>query len=143
MAGPDGIGTEPLTDRLQQDHLQRAAVDRVLRPTEAGRPTARILHDLLTILAQVFERARLDAVRRQRLAEPQLDEFARPVGQQVDADAERPISVADSKTSGSMPRACSLSAAVRPPIPAPITRARIALSCVVHIDAVAPSAVQT
>src|SRR5262249_59126234 len=77
MAGHDGVGTETPASCVEQDHLQDAPVDGVLRPAEAGGEAERILHDLLAMAGHVLERARLDRVRRQRPPQAEVDPLAR------------------------------------------------------------------
>jgi hypothetical protein len=48
MTGEDRLGTDSLPDCIQQYHLQRAAVDGILRPAKAGPEPARVFHNLLT-----------------------------------------------------------------------------------------------
>ena len=55
MARRDGLGPEPFADGREQEHLQLAAVDRVLRPAIAGGDAARLGPDSLTVLGEIRE----------------------------------------------------------------------------------------
>src|SRR3546814_645325 len=88
-AGVDSVGADALAHRLQQQHLQLAAVDRELWPAVAGGLAARFRPDELAALGVVGElgRAHAEAVELPQQAE--LVELAHRMRQQVDADAER------------------------------------------------------
>ena len=77
------------TRRLEQDHLQLAAMDRELRPRQSGMAAARVGPDRLAVPVGVAQLARLDAGCRQRRLEPEACEDPNGAGLDVDADAER------------------------------------------------------
>ena len=74
---------------VEQDHLQLAAMDRELRPRQAGVAAARIGPDRLAVPVGVAQLAGLDAGRGQRRLEPEAGQDAHRAGLDVDADAER------------------------------------------------------
>ena len=61
VAQPDRIGAEPLERRPVQQHLQLAAVHRVLRPAVAGQQAARLGIDVVAVAPDQGPFARLDA----------------------------------------------------------------------------------
>ncbi len=90
-AQPHGIRAGPLQQRVVQQHVELAAVDRILRPPVAGQPAAGFAIDVRAIepdqgplLGRHADGLELS------LADAEVVEFAHGVGLQVDADAERP-----------------------------------------------------
>ena len=83
------VGADPLLHRGQQDHLQIATVDRVLRPGISGGEPAWLGPDQLAELVVIAEFRGLDRRRSQCVAEAELDQFAHRIRLQIDADAER------------------------------------------------------
>ena len=77
-------------DRVEQDHLQIASVDRVLRPRIAGGAPAWLRPDELTELVVIAEFGGLDRGFGQGIAETEFDEFARRIWLQIDAKADVP-----------------------------------------------------
>src|SRR6185503_1749331 len=86
----DPVGAEPAFGAVEQDHLQFAAMNRELRPRQAGMAAARIGPDGLAMAIGVAQLARLDAGRGQCRLEPERRQDAGRAGLDVDADAERP-----------------------------------------------------
>jgi hypothetical protein len=80
---------QPVADRRQQDHLQLAAVDGVLRPGVAEAATARLAPDEAAAGVEMRLLGGGDAGRLELPAQSELGELAHRVRQQVDADAER------------------------------------------------------
>src|SRR5260370_29356461 len=62
----DAARTQPLLGRAIQDHLQLAAMDRELRPRQAGMPAARVGPDRLAVAVCVDQLAGFGCVRRHR-----------------------------------------------------------------------------
>ncbi len=85
----DPARSEPLDGRVEQDLLQRAPMDRELRPGIAGREPACLSPDLLAPPRAVHERLGRDGAPAQVVEQPERVELAHGVRQQVDADAER------------------------------------------------------
>ena len=75
-------------ERVQQHLLQRAAVDRELRPRVAGGDTAWLPPDLPTVTRAVHEAGRLDRAAAQWRQDAERVELAHRVREQVDPDAE-------------------------------------------------------
>src|SRR5262249_24874156 len=84
------IGAESIAHRAMQDPEQLAAVDGVLRPPVAGCQAALFAEDPLAVTIEEDQRRRGDRGRRELVAEAQLDQLARGVREDVDADAEPP-----------------------------------------------------
>ncbi len=62
--------TEALARGVEQEHLQLAAVNRILRPGKAGVPATRIGQDELTEFGAVFDGAGLDGSDGETLLQP-------------------------------------------------------------------------
>jgi hypothetical protein len=75
---------------LEQEQVQLAAVDRVLRPSVAGRQLARLGPDRLAALAEVGQLGGLDADPLEPRGQPERGQDADRVRQDVDPDPERP-----------------------------------------------------
>src|SRR4029453_3676821 len=90
MAGKYVRSADPLLNRVEQDHLQVAAVDGVLRPGIAGGEPAGPRPARPAVPVVIAELRGLDRRRRQDAAEAELDQLAHGVRLQIDADAEPP-----------------------------------------------------
>ena len=90
MAGEDVLFSQPLDRGIEQDLLQRAAMDRELRPFVTGLDAARLAPDRLAVLGEIRELLGADGVRIELVVQAELDQFAHRMRQHVDADAERP-----------------------------------------------------
>src|SRR5260370_36871362 len=88
MAGQYVFRADPLLDRVEQDQLQVAAADRVLRPCIAGGAPARLRPDELTELVVIAEFGGLDRGFGQCIAKAELDEFAHRIRLKIDAEAD-------------------------------------------------------
>ena len=89
MAGEDVLLAQPFDRGIEQDLLQRAAMDRELRPFVAGLDAARLAPDRLAALGEIGELLGADGVRIERVEQAEFDQFAHRMRQHVDADAER------------------------------------------------------
>ena len=85
----DPVRAQHLPRGVEQDHLQLAAMDRELRPRQAGMAAARIGPDRLAVAVGIAQLARLDGGRGQRRLEAEAAEDAHGAGLDVDADAQR------------------------------------------------------
>ena len=81
---------EPFDRGVEQDLLQRAAMDRELRPFVTGLDAARFAPDRLAVLGEVGEFLGADGGCIKRVLQAEFDQFAHRMRQHVDADAERP-----------------------------------------------------
>ena len=72
-----------------EDHLQLAAMDRELRPRQAGMAAARIGPDRLAMPVGVAQLARLDGGGGQRRLQAEARQDTHGARLDVDADAER------------------------------------------------------
>ena len=90
MAGENVLFSQPLGRGIEQDLLQRAAMDRKLRPFVSGLDAARLAPDRLAVLGEIRELPGADGVRIELVVQAELDQFAHRMRQHVDADAERP-----------------------------------------------------
>ena len=88
--GAHGVRPEPGPHRGEQDHLQLAAVNGVLRPAVADVPAAGEAPDPVAVPVEVHHFRGGDSGRLELLAEAELGQFADRVRHQVDAHAERP-----------------------------------------------------
>ena len=88
-AEPDLVRAQHLPGRLEQDHLQLAAMDRELRPRQAGVPAARIGPDRLAVAVGIAQLARLDAGGGERRLHAEARQDAHRARLDVDADAKR------------------------------------------------------
>ena len=81
---------QPFDRGIEQDLLQRAAMDRELRPFVTGLDAARLAPDRLAVLGEIRQFPGADAGRIELVVQAELDQFAHRMRQHVDADAERP-----------------------------------------------------
>ena len=88
--GAHRAGTEPLAHRAEQDHLQLAPVNRVLRPAVADVPAAGEAPDPVAVPVEVDHLRGGDAGRLELAAEAELGQLAHGVRHQVDPHTERP-----------------------------------------------------
>src|SRR5712675_3379548 len=86
MAGENVFGPQPFGRGVEQDLLQRAAVDRKLRPFVTGLDAAGLAPDRLAVLGEIRELLGAYASRVERVMQAELDQFAHRVRQHVDAD---------------------------------------------------------
>src|ERR1019366_375862 len=89
MAGQNVLLSQPLGRGVEQDLLQRAAMDRELRPSVAGLDAARLAPDRLAVLGKIREFPGAHARRVELVEQAEFDQLAHGVRQHVDADAER------------------------------------------------------
>ncbi len=90
VAQADRIAAEPFERRPVQQHLQLAAVHRVLRPAIARQQAARLGIDVIAVAADQGPLAGLDADGVEQLVvEAEVVQLAHGIGLQVDADAQR------------------------------------------------------
>ena len=90
VAGENVLFAQPLDRGIEQNLLQRAAMDRKLRPFVTGLDAARLAPDRLAVLGEIGEFFGADAGRVEPVVQAELDQFAHRMRQHVDADAERP-----------------------------------------------------
>ena len=90
MAGENVLFSQPFDRGIEQNLLQRAAMDRELRPFVTGLDAARLAPDRLAVLGEIRELLGADSGRIERVVQAELDQFAHRMRQHVDADAERP-----------------------------------------------------
>ena len=90
MAGENVLVAQPLGRGIEQDLLQRAAMDRELRPFVTGLDAARLAPDRLAVLGEIREFLGAHGGRIEPVVQAELDQFAHRVRQYIDADAERP-----------------------------------------------------
>jgi hypothetical protein len=88
MASDDAIGTETLSRRGKQNHLQLATVDGKLRPVIARGTSSRLRPDELAVLRVVGKFRGWNRRRGEPLGEAKLGQFTDRVRQGIDADAE-------------------------------------------------------
>lgn len=89
MAGVYRVRPDALADRIKQQHLQVAAVDRKLRPVVAGELAARFAPDDFAALGGIDQFLRADSAGIQARQQAQFIEFAYRMGQHIDANAKR------------------------------------------------------
>ncbi len=89
-AHADGLRPQPFDHLVVQQHLQPAAMDRILRPVVARRPAAGLGIDVVAVQPdqRPFLRRDADPVEV-RLSDAEVVEFAHRIGLQIDADAQR------------------------------------------------------
>jgi hypothetical protein len=87
--GHDALAAQPLDRGLIEQHLQIAAVNRVLRHCVTGRDAARLTPDQLAEFVVVLELAGLDCGCGQFRRKAELMNDPRRMRQEIDADAER------------------------------------------------------
>src|SRR6266516_2458328 len=88
MAGVNARFAEPRAERLIDDGLQPAAMDRKLRHLITGVGAAQFAPDLLPEAVGVEQLVGSDPDRVEAIEQPQLRQFLDGMGQRVDADAE-------------------------------------------------------
>ena len=86
----NGVGAEAIAQRGEQQHLQPAAVHRILRIPVAAVDAARLTEQKRRLGVVVRDGRGRHGDPGQLVAEPELVELAHGVRQEVDADAERP-----------------------------------------------------
>ena len=84
----DVVVAETRTGFLEQRDLQRAAVDRVLRPAVAARGAARLTPDALAMAVVEGEFLDRPADRRDLAGQAELGQFAHRVGLEIDAEPQ-------------------------------------------------------
>src|SRR5438045_7296926 len=89
MAGQNVLAAQSLDRGIEQDLLQRAAMDRELRPFVSGLQPAPFAPDRLAVLGEIGELAGAHAGRFQPVEQAELDQLAHRMRQHVDADTER------------------------------------------------------
>ena len=89
MAGENIFAAQPFGRGIEQDLLQRAAMDRELRPFVAGLDPARLAPDRLAVLGKIRKFPGAHAGRVEPVEQAEFDQLANRVRQHVDADAER------------------------------------------------------
>ncbi len=75
--------------RMEQHHLETAAMDGELRPGIARELPARLRPDLLALLGEIGDLAGAHADRVHLRLEPHLEQFAHGMRLHIDADAQR------------------------------------------------------
>ena len=83
------VRAETLNNGVEQDLVQRAAMDRELRPLVSGLYPARFAPDRLSMLGEVRQFLRPDAGGIELLEQAEFDQFAHCMRQHIDADAKR------------------------------------------------------
>ena len=89
MAGENVLSPQPFGGGVEQDLLQRAAMDRELRPFVTGLDAARLAPDRLAVLGKIGEFPGAHARGVELVEQAEFDQFAHGMRQHVDADAER------------------------------------------------------
>ena len=89
-AGDDPAGAGAGAKRVQQDHLQIAAMDRELRMVVARRAPQRLLIDQLAEAVEERGVRGLDRGQLQRVFEAERGKLLDGMRKQIDADADRP-----------------------------------------------------
>ena len=89
VSGKYIFGAETFLDGGEQDHLQVAAVNRILRPCISGGEPPRLGPDQLAVLVVIAELCGLDRRRRQCVAQPELDQLTHRIRLQIDPGTER------------------------------------------------------
>src|SRR6478752_10561582 len=89
MAGENVLNSQPFGRGIEQDLLQRAAMDRELRPFVTGLNTARLAPDRLAVLGKIRKFTGAHARRVEAVVQTELDQLAHRMQQHIDADAER------------------------------------------------------
>src|SRR5712671_239293 len=89
MAGENVFGPQPFGRGVEQNLLQRAAMDRKLRPFVTGLGAARLAPDRLAVLGKIREFPGAYARGIKLVEQAEFDQLAHRVRQHVDADAER------------------------------------------------------
>src|SRR5262249_59909424 len=89
MAGEDVVAAKPVGGSVQQDLLQRAAVNGKLRPFVTGLEAPRLAPDRLAVFGKIGQFLGADAGSAELIEQAKLDQLAYRMRQHVDADAER------------------------------------------------------
>ena len=89
MAGENILAAEPFDRGVEQNLLQRAAMDRELRPLVAGLDTAWFAPDRLAMFRKISELAGAYSRRVEPIVQAEFDQLAHRMRQHIDADAER------------------------------------------------------
>src|SRR6478735_2260043 len=89
MAGENVFTSQPFGRGIEQDLLQRAAMDRELRPFVPGLDPARLAPYRLAVLGKIRKFTGTHARRVEAVVQAELDQLAHRMRQYVDADAER------------------------------------------------------
>src|SRR6195256_6859384 len=89
MAGENVFGPQPFGRGVEENLLQRAAMDRKLRPFVTGLDAAGLAPDRLAVLGKIREFPGARAGRIERVEQADFDQLTHGMRQQVDADAER------------------------------------------------------
>src|SRR3954451_4647417 len=89
MAGEDVLWPQAFGRGIEQDLMQRAAMDRELRPFVSGLKPARLAPDRLAVLGEILELPGAHAAGVELVEQAEFDQFAHRMRQHVDADAER------------------------------------------------------
>ena len=90
VAGEDVVFSQPLGRGVEQDLLQRAAMNRELRPVVPGLEAARLAPDRFAVLGKIREFFGAHARGVELVQQTQFDQLAHGMRQHVDADPERP-----------------------------------------------------
>lgn len=90
MAGHEGFAAKTRRHRLQQQHVQTAAMHRVLGPVVAGVQAARLGVDLVAVATDQSPLPAAHADLRQHgVVQPQIEQLAHRIRLQIDAQAQR------------------------------------------------------
>src|SRR6266705_2181472 len=89
MAGENVFGPQPFGRGVEQNLLQRAAMDRKLRPFVTGLDAAGLAPDRLAVLGKIREFPGAHARPIELVEQAEFDQLTHGMRQQVDADAER------------------------------------------------------
>ena len=89
-AEPDRLRSQPLHHLLVQQHVEAAAMHRILRPVVAGETPARLRIDVVAVEPdqRPFPRGQAHLIEL-ALGDPEIVELAHRIGLHIDADAER------------------------------------------------------
>ena len=110
---------EPRPHRLVDHGLQSSAMDRELRDVVAGVEAARLAPDLLAEPVGVEQLVDADRDRIEPVEQAESASSLIACGSVLMPTPSSRTASACSKTSQSIPRACSISAVTRPPTPRP------------------------
>ena len=88
VAGEDVRLAQPFGRGVEQDLLQRAAMDRELRPLVAGLDAARLAPDRLAMFGEIGEFAGAYGRGVKPVVQAEFDQLAHRMRQHIDADAE-------------------------------------------------------
>ena len=90
MAGENVRFAQPLGRGIEQDLLQRAAMDRELRPFVTGLDAARLAPDRLAVLGKIRQFLGAHGGRVEPVVQAEFDQLPHRMRQHVDTDPERP-----------------------------------------------------